>query len=214
MEKLRGSIRRPTSFTMASVSRYPPNIRLRNTVRFRVGDYDHRQPLIIDPSLSFGTYIGKSDSCSGTAIAFDSSHNVYIAGDANSSQYPTTAGTYQTTYNGTQDVFVSKLSSDGSTLLYSTYVGGSAAQAANAIAVDSSGNAHVAGGTLSTDFPVTPGALDLNNGSKGHGIYAQIELNRKFATLLGPNRHCHRALHCNRQRGKFLLHRRRVRSSV
>ncbi len=152
-----------------------------NSVRFHVGEYDHRQPLIIDPSLSFGTYIGKSDSSDGLGIALDSSHNVYITGAANSSQYPTTPGAYQTTYAGTQDVFVTKLSSDGSTLLYSTYVAGSGSQAADAIAVDSSGNAYVAGNANSANFPVTPGALDLNNAGSAGFI---LKLNSTGSALL------------------------------
>jgi len=152
-----------------------------NTVRFQVGDYDHRQPLIIDPSLSFGTYIGKSDSSIGLAIALDSSHNVYIAGAANSSQYPTTPGAYQTTYSGTQDVFVTKLSSDGSTLLYSTYIAGSGSQAAETLAVDSSGNAYVGGTANSANFPVTPGALDLNNAGSAGFI---LKLNSTGSALL------------------------------
>src|SRR5258706_7297633 len=152
-----------------------------NTVRFQVGDYDHRQPLIIDPSLSFGTYIGKSDSSIGLAIALDSSRNVYIAGAANSSQYPTTPGAYQTTYSGTQDVFVTKLSSDGSTLLYSTYIAGSGSQAAETLAVDSSGNAYVGGTANSANFPVTPGALDLNNAGSAGFI---LKLNSTGSALL------------------------------
>jgi hypothetical protein len=131
------------------------------TVRFHVGEYDRSQPLIIDPSLTFGTYIGQSDSSSGLAVALDSSHNVYLAGGANSAKYPTTAGAFQTTYGGSQSPFVSKLSSDGSTLLYSTYIGDQGA--AFSIAVDGSGNAYVGGNTSSTTFPVSSGALHLNN---------------------------------------------------
>lgn len=72
---------------------------------------------------------------------------------------PTTSNAYQTTYGGLGDAFVSKLSADGSPLVYSTLLGGSAADAGRSEAVDSDGAAYVTGFTISSAFPITPGAL-------------------------------------------------------
>jgi Beta-propeller repeat len=155
-----------------------------NTLSFKVGDYDHARPLVIDPSLSFGTYIGTPDSSTAIAITLDSSKNVYIAGLAGSSQYPTTPGAYQTTYGGGSDAFITKLSADGSTLLYSTYVGGSSYEWASSVAVDSSGNAYAGGVTQSSNFPVTPGALHLFNTSVNGYTGFILKLNATGSALI------------------------------
>jgi hypothetical protein len=143
-------------------------------VRFRLGDYDRTRPLIIDPSLVYGTYLGTSDGSAAAAIAIDSSHNAYISGYANSAAYPVTAGAYQTTYSGEQDVFVSKISADGSSLIYSTYLGGSGSESAATVVVESSGDLYVAGNTNSVNFPVTPGAMNLSGGSNSTGFIAKL----------------------------------------
>jgi hypothetical protein len=144
-------------------------------VGFRLGAYDHNTPLVVDPALTYGTYIGVSDGSIPGGIAVDSSHNVYITGAANSAAYPVTAGAYQTTYGGGgQDVFITKLSADGSSLIYSTYLGGSGPDGAAAIAVDASGNAYVVGNTNSSNFPVTSGAMHLNSGSNVAGFITKL----------------------------------------
>ena len=139
-----------------------------NTVGFRVGDHDPRAPLIIDPTLVHSTYLGGSGTDQGYGIAVDRAGNAYVTGyttsrmspDApNSSNFPTTPGAVQPGIDGIEDVFVSKLSADGSRLLYSTYLGGSLYQSGDAIAVDDAGNAYVCGRTDSPDFPTTPGAF-------------------------------------------------------
>ncbi len=78
---------------------------------------------------------------------------LYVTGQTTSANFPTVTGGYATSNKGVFDAFVTKISADGSTLIYSTYVGGSGEDSGNAIAVDPSGNAFVAGGTGSTDFP-------------------------------------------------------------
>jgi Beta-propeller repeat/Cep192 domain 4/HYDIN/CFA65/VesB-like, Ig-like domain len=141
-----------------------------NQVAFRLGPYDHRKPLVIDPMLSFSTYLGGSGGDAANAIAVDSSGNAYIAGKTESVDFPLSSGAFQTTcgkqgypcsYPFNYNAFVAKLSSDGSKLLYATYLGGSSSTAteANGIAVDSSGNAYVAGSTYSNDFPTTSGSF-------------------------------------------------------
>jgi len=179
--------KRPEVYQLRDGTRHPVSSQYQlaaNTVRFKVGSYDHTRPLVIDPSLSFDTYVGTPDGSATNAIAIDSSKNVYVAGLAASSQYPTTPGAYQTTFGGVGDAFITKLSADGSTLLYSTYVGGSSADWASSIAVDASGNAYVSGATQSSNFPVTPGALHLFNTSANGYTGFILKLNPTGSSLI------------------------------
>jgi sugar lactone lactonase YvrE len=115
----------------------------------------------LTPSLvvSYGTYLGGTNTDAPTAIAVDSSGHAFIAGAAQSANFPTTAGVLQTTYQGGGDVFVTELNAQGSAPVYSTLLGGSSFDAAVAIAVDSGGSTYVAGNTQSSDFPTTPTAF-------------------------------------------------------
>jgi len=133
-------------------------------VSFALGAYDHSRELVIDPSVTFATYLGGSGEDDGYAIAIDGSGNSYVTGQTKSTNFPTVAGAHSTTNAGGFDVFVTKLSADGSSLVFSTYVGGSGDDSGNAIAVDGSGNVFVAGGTGSSNFPTTTGALQTTFG--------------------------------------------------
>jgi hypothetical protein len=107
-------------------------------------------------ALVYSTYLGGSSYDYGFGIAVDSSGNAYATGLTTSSDFPTTAGASQTTFGGGRgDAFVSKLNSSGSALAYSTYVGGTNYDYGYGVALDSSGNAYLAGGTYSSDFPTT-----------------------------------------------------------
>ncbi|WP_201326990.1 SBBP repeat-containing protein [Thermotomaculum hydrothermale] len=131
------------------------------------GDYDALVfKLNSDGSdLVYSTYVGGSDNDRATSLSLDSSGNAYVCGFTQSSDFPTTTGAYQTTNNGGYDAFVFKLSSDGSSLVYSTYVGGIDGDFAYSLSLDSSGNTYVCGATLS-GFPTTTGAYQTtNNGS-------------------------------------------------
>jgi len=122
-------------------------------VMFELGPYDNTRPVIIDPVFAFSTRLGGSRSSSGQSIALDSSGNIYITGDTNSTDFPI-AKAEQPHHGGSTDLFVTKLSADGSKLLYSTYIGGSGDDVGYGIAVDAAGNAYVTGDTSSTNFPV------------------------------------------------------------
>lgn len=147
-------------------------------VRFDVGSYDRKRPLVIDP-LVYSTYLGGSDYEFGQDIAVDGSGSAYVTGYTTSTNFPT-PGAYQSTNRGGYDVFITKLNSSGGTLVYSTYLGGSAEDLGFGIAVDGNGNAYVTGYTFSTNFP-TSGAFQ----SSKRGTYDAFvtKLNSGGSTL-------------------------------
>jgi Beta-propeller repeat len=121
-------------------------------VGFQVGEYDSTRPLVIDPVLSYSTYLGGGNDDLGVAAAVDSSGNVYVTGITASTNFPL-ANPLQSSDPGDRSVFVAKLNPAGSALVYSTYLGGSGWDAGLDIAVDSSGSAYITGETSSLNFP-------------------------------------------------------------
>lgn len=153
-------------------------------VGFRVGPYDHRRALVIDPVLAYSTYVGGNHGDVAEDVALDSSGHAYITGHTTSTDFPV-AGAPQPAEAGggcpsgndplvplCRDAFVTKLTPDGSAVVYSTYLGGTRRDEGNVIAVDASGAAYVAGSTdgRTSDFPVTSSALQRSN-PKSSGIY-------------------------------------------
>ena len=142
-----------------------------NRVGFEVGAHDARKALVIDPILSYSTYLGGDQDDLGNAITVDGSGSVYVTGGTTSTNFPVTSGVVQGTYGGADggyqgvngDIFVTKLSPDGSSLIWSTYLGGSGDDNAYSIAVDGTG-VYLTGGTNSSDYPVTPGVYRPTSG--------------------------------------------------
>ena len=134
-------------------------------IGFEVASYDPTRPLVIDPTLSYSTYLGGSGTDKARFVAVDGSGNAYLIGDTTSTDFPVYPLTnpLQPTSGGATDIFVTKLNALGTALVYSTYLGGSGDDTANdyggGIAVDSAGNAYITGRTNSTDFPITVGAI-------------------------------------------------------
>ena len=125
-----------------------------NQVAFSVGEYDEGKPLVIDPTLSYATYLGGSGDDGGTHIAADSSGNAYVTGTTESTDFPTLNPAQGVFGGGSTDIFVTKLNADGTALTYSTFLGGSNNEfSGGGIAVDESGNAYITGTTASPDFP-------------------------------------------------------------
>jgi hypothetical protein len=114
-------------------------------------------------SLIYSTYIGGSNTDQGWGIAIDTSGNAYITGYTSSTDYDITPGTFQTSNGGSGDVFVTKLNSTGTGLIYSTYIGGSSSDVGFDIDLDGSGNAFITGYTNSTNYDITPGAFQTTN---------------------------------------------------
>jgi len=167
-------------------------------VAVRVGSYDRRRPLVIDPALTYGTYLGGSDvdfSDAGSA-AVDSAGSLYFGGVTYSSDFPATPGAFQTASGGARAIgYVAKLNPTGSAFDYVTYIGGGkdsggkpSTGAFQGLAVDPAGDAYVSGGTNSVDFPVTTGALQTTNGGGQDAVMAKLNPSGSalvYSTYLG-----------------------------
>jgi hypothetical protein len=123
-------------------------------------------------ALLYSTYLGGNSRDSINGIVVDDSGNAYVTGQTQSTNFPTTAGAYQSSLSGNQvangprpqDAFVTKINAAGSALIYSTYLGGNNRDGTVGIGIDGFGNAYVAGATESTTFPTTAGAVQRTYG--------------------------------------------------
>jgi hypothetical protein len=120
-------------------------------VGFVLSNYDRSAELVVDPIISYSTYLGGTNDDRLAGIAVDGSGYAYLAGSTYSSDFPATSGTFQ----GNQEVFVAKLNPSGTGLVYFTFIGGRSNDFPGGIAIDNAGNAYVTGSTSSIDFPVT-----------------------------------------------------------
>jgi hypothetical protein len=140
--------------------------------------------------LVYSTFIGGSQVDFAARIAVDASNSAYVLGNTSSPDFPTTPGAFDTSQNGSFDLFLLKLNAAGSNLVYSTFLGGMAFESAGGLAIDSTGNAYVSGGTSSPDYPVTPGAFQTASQSSGGGGGFVTKVNATgsalvFSTFLG-----------------------------
>jgi hypothetical protein len=158
-------------------------------IGFRIGPYNRDKPLVIDPTLQYGTYLGGSGSDLAQAIALDSSGFAYVTGNTSSTNFPVTTGSFK----GESDVFVTKIDTTkygAASLVYSTLFGGASDQTGYGIAVDSTGSVYVVGSTDSPDFPITPNALlQTYPNASGTGFLVKFTpaatLTLTYSTLLG-----------------------------
>jgi hypothetical protein len=156
---------------------------------FTIGsDYDRSRPLVIDPGLGYSTFVGGTGSDSGRGIAVDDEGSAYVTGQTASADYPTSPGAYDPSYNANVDVFVTKFDRSGSAIAYSTFIGGTAFDSGNGIAVDEEGAAYVAGVTGSPDYPTTPGAFDTSHNGGGDAFVTKLDRSGAalaYSTFLG-----------------------------
>ncbi len=149
--------------------------RQHHQVSFQVAAYDMSKPLVIDPQLTYVSYLGGSAGDKAFGIALDPlGNNYYVTGTTSSLDFPKVAGAsgFQPTNAGNGDVFVVKFRVSDNALLYSTYLGGGGEDQGSAIAVGSSGDAYVTGYTRSTDFPVFPiGRTDGSTNTGGTDVF-------------------------------------------
>jgi hypothetical protein len=155
-----GTVRQPRPFAYQEVGAERDVVDVRyvldgSRVSFAIGRYDRRRPLVIDPKIEYSTYLGGAPS----RVAVDDAGSAYVTGTTSSDAFPAEPGGFKTGRRGGVDVFVTKLSPDGSAVEYSTIFGGGGDEYASDIAVDQRGRAYVVGTTYSTDFPTTPGAF-------------------------------------------------------
>ena len=155
---------------------------------FSVGEYDRAKPLVIDPVLSYATYLGGAQVDDARAIAVDAQGSAYIIGSSTSPDYP---GTTRGQTFGSQDIVVAKLNATGSAIVWATYLGGSSVDVGLAIAVDAQGNVFGGGSTASTNFPVSDSAVQrvLSGGSAvTDGVVFRLNANGStlaWSTYLG-----------------------------
>lgn len=152
-------------------------------IGFSVGSYDRNLPLIIDPVLTYSTYLGGSDLEYPGGIAADADGNAYVWGTTFSLDFPTLQG-YSTTANANGLIFVSKLDPTGTSLLYSTYLGGTGGDFGYNFALGQNGNVYVVGETNSSDFPVVGGFQPALAGAVRNGFLARIDTTQSGASSL------------------------------
>ena len=129
--------------------------------------------------LAYATFLGGNGTDFGNGIAVDGSGSAYVVGRTGSSDFPTTPGSFDTSYNGgDRDAYVAKLNPSGSGLSYATFLGGSRSDSGyGSIAVDGSGSAYVTGQTHSSNFPTTSGAFDTSyNGGDRDAYVAKLAI--------------------------------------
>jgi len=154
-----------------------------NKIGFTIGDYDHSRELVIDPVLSYSTYLGGSGTESLVSIAVDSSGDIYVAGTTDSADFPVTDSSAKT---GLKNIFISKINPTqtpaSAQLVFSHYLGGNGTDLAAGISVDSNFNIYVAGTTTSTNFPTTSNAFQTTAAVAGtHGFLSMLKNTAGYA---------------------------------
>lgn len=159
-------------------------------VGFQIGPYDQSYPLVIDPIVAYGTFLGGDTTDRASGIAIDPSGNIYIGGRTLSTNFNTRSpidGSYGGGING--DAFIAKLDPTGATLIYATYIGGSDSDIGTRVAADNAGNAYLTGNTFSSDFP-TKNAYQSQKGVNADAFVVKLSPDGAqfiYATFLGGN---------------------------
>ena len=142
-------------------------------------------------ALIYSTFLGGSGMDGAGGLAVDAEGNAYIGGGTASANFPVTPGAFSTVLTGTNDAVVDEAQRRGNVLLFSTLLGGSGSEGINGLVLDSAANIYVAGGTSSTDFPMTPTASDHTfNGAVTDAFVAKFNPGATallYSTFLGGN---------------------------
>ena len=207
MHTARGSVRLRAPSVYQQIGREKREVAARfvlasdRDVRFALGTYDRSRMLVIDPQLTYSTFLGGSsdEDCVNVAVnatntidncqqvAVDSAFNFYVAGSTTSNNFPPQPGVHGT-LRGARNIFVSKFNPGGA-LISSTYLGGNGVDSSAGLAVDSVGNIFIAGTTTSTNFPTVGGISNPGlNASAAHVFVSELKANFSgltWGTLLG-----------------------------
>lgn len=157
-----------------------------NTVGFELGSYDRRRALVIDPVLTYSTFLGGTGAETSPKVAVDPASNAYVAVTTTSATFPVPASTtpYQPTLKAgaASNVLITKIGPAGAAVLVMTYIGGTGMDVLAGVGVDANQNVLVAGTTSSGDFP-TQGGFQTTPGSGPSHVFVS-ELNSALANLL------------------------------
>ncbi|QNH61823.1 gliding motility-associated C-terminal domain-containing protein [Hymenobacter sediminicola] len=137
-----------------------------NTISFRLGKYDRRRALTIDPTVIFSSFTGSQADNWGFTATYDAQGNMYSGGAVFDSGFPISPGAFRTTFSGGTDVGIIKYNtavSGSAARLYATYVGGNSAEVPHSMVVNPQGELVILGSTGSNNFPVTAGAYDITH---------------------------------------------------
>ncbi len=144
-------------------------------------------------SLVYSTFLGGTgqDLIQRQQLAIDTLGNAYVSGTTTSTDFPVTAGAFQSTLRGAQNIFVTKISASGASLEFSTYLGGSGRETTSSLAIDGANAIHVSGTTSSQNFPVTANALQHSyGGGSSDGFVCKISpdgTTLNYSTYIGGN---------------------------
>ena len=166
------TLKRPVAYQLSDGKRVPVDARFLQagdgSIRFRVGTYDPKRSLVIDPVIVFASYLAGQGTDLATAITTDANGDVLVTGSTTSTDFPTSNPLQSSLGTNGQSMFVTKFDPSGKTLIYSTYLGGSgqpvgaSSASGGAIKVDANGDAIVAGLTSSGNFPVAGAGTSLS----------------------------------------------------
>lgn len=163
-----------------------------NTVRFKINNYSKSATLIIDPTLIFASFTASISDNWGYTATYDGSGNFYAGGISFGSGYPTSLGAFQEVFGGGSgngglsgyDIALMKLSPNGTSRIYATYLGGSGNEQPHSLVVDGAGNLVIAGRTNSSDFPTTTSGYGPGG---GFDIFISV-LNATGSSLVGSRK--------------------------
>jgi len=159
-----------------------------STISIDLIGHDPKYPLVIDPSVSFFSYLGGGDSDICEGVTVDSSGNIYVAGYTYSRDFPVSSDAFSNSSSGWTDVFVSKFNPNGTVLEFSTYIGGGGFDNCYDLVVEDDGTVVICGSTSSMDFPVTADAYDDTINGNEDAFLLRLAANGSeiiFSTFIG-----------------------------